>query len=120
MTVAQKIFNECKSALNNGSEILCAEIVVNYHNHSNEETIVPQNFKSMLKMGHNREDFERWLEELDVNYVEEIFNICDPYTQDISGTIWFNDGSWVVGYQDTHGYKRWDYNTQPEIPIELM
>lgn len=118
MKVGEYIFNKCREALNNGAEVLCAEIKIRYRADSMSNS--QPNIKAELKVGHSKAKFERWLEELDVNYVEEIFNICDPFTQNVSGTIWFNDGTWLCGYIDHTGHKRWVYSRPPEIPANLL
>lgn len=121
MKVGSFIFRKCLRALNNGAEIICAEISVRYTNGEGRNKHVPNNFISMLKVGHSREQFEQWLEQLNVPYVEEKHNQFNhPFTQSVSGTIWFNDGSWLEGYQNYRGYKVWEYHSQPDIPDSLL
>ncbi len=66
-----------------------------------------------LKVGHSDADFEEFLSLLDFMY-------DDKYgSQNIYGTIWFEDGTWSTREQ-YDGSEWWEHHTLPSIPKECL
>ena len=125
MTVQDKIWQECTSAFHNRTSICCAKIYISYH--SKVYTItrdkhIPSHLDVVLKVGHSLTDFNQWLKELDIPYINPDENSDEyPFIQRVSGTIWFNDGSWLTGFISCYTWKdEWSYHSEPEIPEELL
>tara|TARA_R100000951_G_scaffold116144_1_gene126707 strand:- start:345 stop:638 length:294 start_codon:yes stop_codon:yes gene_type:complete len=96
MNNAKKEFEEFFS---NRSEIKCAEIQV-------------RGVKADLKVGHDEEDYNNFLNLLDVKYDSGYGG------QELYGIVWFEDGTWAQrGEYD--GSEWWEHYEVPKIPEQL-
>ena len=67
----------------------------------------------ILKVEHSKEDYEKFLKELDFNY-------DGGYgCQELFGTVWFKDSTWA-GRGEYDGSEWWEYYRLPNIPKELL
>lgn len=76
----------------------------------NRDTSYEQTFN--LKIGWTEQDWQKLMHDLDFEYDEGYGG------QELFGTVWFNDGSWLErGEYD--GSEWWAYRTTPLIPDKL-
>lgn len=72
-----------------------------------------QSFKTHLKCNYTPEEYEEFLNKLDINY-------HDGYgSQHMFGTVWFLDGTWADRC-DYDGAEWWEIRQRPEIPEYLF
>lgn len=91
-----------------GKEIKCAEII-NGGQWGEEDELK----NIILKVGHNEEDYAKFLNDLDFEY-------DDGYGgQELFGTVWFKDNTWAErGEYD--GSEWWEIHSLPDIPSKLL
>lgn len=66
-----------------------------------------------LKINHSSEDYEKFLNNIDVEYDSGYG------TQELFGTIWFTDGTWATR-DEYHGSESWELHERPDPPAELL
>lgn len=91
-----------------GKEIKCAKIAIirDWTEEDDSKTIV-------LKVGHNEEDYAKFLNDLDFKYYSGYGG------QELFGTVWFKDNTWATrGEYD--GSEWWEVHSLPDIPKELL
>lgn len=87
-----------------GKEIKCAKVII--HKEYESRTII-------LKVGHDEEDYAKFLNDLDFEYY-------DGYGgQELFGTVWFEDNTWA-GRGEYDGSEWWEIYSLPDIPKELL
>lgn len=91
-----------------GKEIKCAEVTTgkNLYDEDERRTIV-------LKVGHNEEDYAKFLNDLNFKYDSGYGG------QELYGTVWFKDNTWA-GRGEYDGSEWWEEYSLPEIPKELL
>ena len=88
--------------------IKCAKI--NYGEQWDDEEKVPE---YILKVGYNKEDYNKFLNELNFDYDSGFGG------QRLFGKIWLTNNTWLSrGEYD--GSEWWEYNILPEIPKECL
>lgn len=65
-----------------------------------------------LKVNHSSEDYEKFLNDIDVEYDNGYGG------QELYGTIWFTDGTWATR-SEYDGSESWDLHDRPDPPEEL-
>lgn len=89
-----------------GKEIKCAKITTEKSWDEEPRTII-------LKVGHNEEDYAKFLKDLDFVYDSGFGG------QELFGTVWFKDNTWAErGEYD--GSEWWVVRSLPDIPKELL
>ena len=67
----------------------------------------------ILKVGHDEEDYAKFLNDLDFEYDSGYGG------QELFGTVWFKDDTWAErGEYD--GSEWWEINSLPDIPKNLL
>jgi hypothetical protein len=90
-----------------GTKVIAAQIQFGYYYYETEEE--EKATTSILQKGHTQEEYEAFLDSIDVGY-------DDGYGgQELFGTIWCEDGIWFTrGEYD--GSEWWDKHQYPAIP----
>jgi len=70
------------------------------------------NLTILLKVNHTPEEFEEFLNKLDVTY-DDGFGM-----QELFGRLWFTDNSWS-DRAEYDGSEWWEHRSYPEIPSHL-
>ena len=68
--------------------------------------------KVVLKKGHTEDDYQRFLAHLGFDYD------AGYGTQELTGTIWFSDGSWSTR-AEYDGSEWWENHKRPAITADL-
>ena len=92
--------------------IHCAEISLNY-----------MRFK--LRANHTFEQYAIFMDSLDNEYDACYKDLDEEHSHKLDGlggTIWFEDGSWIVRafFREGQHVGRWVYNKAPQIPKDLL
>lgn len=91
-----------------GREIKCAEIIFDEDMFEGKE-----NKHIILKVGHNEEEYSKFLNDLDFEYNNGIGE------QKLYGTVWFKDNTWADHYEyDSSEW--WKVYSLPDIPMYLV
>ena len=82
-------------------------------------------FDYKLRTNHTEEDYLIFLDSLDEKYdsfYQDLDEESSCVTEDLSGTVWFEDGSWLrrTYYREGRHLGKWVYNNAPDIPGHLL